>query len=171
MQAVSIPTVDSWINRWRQGGVEELADKPRSGRPLKADEAYTLLLGEVIEKDPKELGYDFRVWTIDRLRTHLEKETGIDLSESRFRALLIRKGYRYRRPKHDLSYLQDKEAKAKAEGLKKGPPRRFRTHLCGRNDADPRSTAVGPLDESWTAKAYSGNPTWDQTETTCVWWL
>jgi hypothetical protein len=47
----------------------------------------------------------------------LEKETGIDLSEGRFRALLKRKGYRYRRPKYDLSHLQDKKAKKQAEGL------------------------------------------------------
>jgi transposase len=78
---------------------------------------------EVIEKEPGEFGYDFSIWTIDRLRAHLEKETGISLSESRFRALLKRKGYRYRRPKHDLGHLQAKEAKADAaevlEGLKK----------------------------------------------------
>jgi putative transposase len=117
MQVVSIPTIYSWINRWRKGGVEELANKPRSGRPPKADDGYISLLGEVIETVPEELGYGFTVWTIDRLRAHLEKATGIDLSESRFRALLIRKGYRYRRPKHDLSHLQDKEAKAKAEEL------------------------------------------------------
>ena len=117
MQAVSIPTIYSWIKRWRSGGVEELANKPRSGRPSKADEAYCLLLDEVIEKEPAELGYDFTVWTIDRLRAHLERETDIELSESSFRALLKRKGYRYRRPKHDLSHLQDKEAKEKAGEL------------------------------------------------------
>ena len=117
MLAVSIPTIYSWINRWRRGGVEELANKPRSGRPPKADDAYISLLGEVIEKEPEELGYGFTIWTIDRLRAHLEKETGIDLSESRFRALLKREGYRYRRPKHDLSHLQDKEAKAKTVDL------------------------------------------------------
>jgi transposase len=117
MQAVSIPTIYAWIKRWRKGGVEELATKPRSGRPPKADEAYRLLLGEVIEKEPEELGYGFTVWTIDRLRAHMAKETGIDLSESRFRALLRGEGYRYRRPKHDLSHLQDKDAKEKADEL------------------------------------------------------
>ena len=50
MQAVSIPTVYSWIKRWRTGGVEELATKPRSGRPAKADKAYERLVAEVIEK-------------------------------------------------------------------------------------------------------------------------
>src|SRR3990172_6207939 len=130
MQAVSIPTIYGWINRWRKGGIEELATKPRSGRPPKADEAYSVLLGEVIEKEPGELAYGFTVWTIDRLRAHLAKETGIDLSESRFRALLKREGYRYRRPKYDLSHLQDKDAQEQADELlqklKKGPRRRFR---------------------------------------------
>jgi transposase len=123
MQAISKPTVYGIIKRWQSGGIEGLADKPRSGRPRKADDRYTLALEAVIEKDPQELGYDFTVWTVDRLRLHLEKETGIALSEARLRALLKRKGYRYRRPKHDLSHLQDKDAKAQAaellEALKK----------------------------------------------------
>lgn len=123
MQGVSLPSIYSWIGRFRSGGVEELANRGKSGRPLKADDAYTEALLEVIEKDPSELGYDFRIWTIDRLRAHLEQKTGMSLSESAFRALLKRKGYRYRRPKYDLGHLQDKAAKAQAvevlEELKK----------------------------------------------------
>jgi transposase len=117
MQAVSKPTIYGWYDRWRSGGVEGLANKPKSGRPLKADDEYTAALLEVIEKEPFELGYDFTIWTIDRLRVHLEKETGISLSESRFRALLKRTGYRYRRPKYDLSHLQNLDAKSKAAEL------------------------------------------------------
>jgi len=117
MQAVSKPTIYGWYERWRAGGVEGLANRPKSGRPPKTDEAYAAQLEAVLEKEPAELGYDFTIWTIDRLRAHLEKETGIDLSESRFRALLKRKGYRYRRPKFDLSHLQDPQAKAHADEL------------------------------------------------------
>jgi transposase len=117
MQAVSIPTVYAWIKRWRQGGIEALATQPRSGRPPKADPAYSQLLGELLEKEPAELGYGFMMWTIDRLRAHLAKETGIELSESRFRALLKREGFRYRRPKYDLHHLQDPVAKQQADEL------------------------------------------------------
>jgi transposase len=117
LQAVSIPTIYSWIKRWRKGGIEELVTKPRSGRPPKADEAYQQRVAEGVEKDPSELGYQFTVWTIDRLRWHLAQETGVELSEARFRALLKANGYRYRRPKDDLEHLQDKEAKARAEEL------------------------------------------------------
>ena len=73
-----------------------------------------LCLVDVIEKEPSEVGYDFTIWTVERLSAHLEKLTGIRLSESRLRALIKRKGYRYRRPKHDLGHLQDKAAKSKA---------------------------------------------------------
>jgi transposase len=115
MQVVTAPTIYLWINRWRSGGLEGLANKPKSGRPLKADDEYSRALEEAIAKEPSELGYDFAIWTSDRLRAHLKKKTGIDLSDSRFRALLQRKGYRYRRPKQDLGHLQDKKAKAEAE--------------------------------------------------------
>jgi transposase len=76
-------------------------------------------------KEPGELGYGFRIWTVDRLRAHLEKQTGIGLSESSFRELLKRKGYRYRRPKQDLGHLQDKKAKAQAGKLLEELKKRF----------------------------------------------
>jgi transposase len=117
MQAVSDPTIYGWIKRWRSGGLEALADKARSGRPPKADDAYSLALVEAIEKEPLAFGYNFMLWTVERLSAHLEKQTGIRLSESRLRALIKRKGYRYRRPKKDLGHLQDKDAKDQAAEL------------------------------------------------------
>jgi transposase len=116
-QMVSVPTIYNWHKLWREKGIEGLANKPKTGRPSKATEAYCRKLEEMLEKEPAEYGYRFAIWTSDRLRAHLEKETGILLSEGRFRALLKKRGYRYRRPKHDLSHLQDKEAKKKAEKL------------------------------------------------------
>ncbi len=116
-QMVSVPTIYNWHKIWREQGVEGLANRPKTGRPAKATEAYCQKLEEVLDHEPAEFGYRFAIWTSDRLRTHLDKETGILLSESRFRALLKKRGYRYRRPKHDLSHLQDKKAKKKAEKL------------------------------------------------------
>ena len=117
MQGVSVPSIYNWINRWRKGGIEGLATQPRSGRPPLADESYAVAVEETLAKEPGELGYGFRIWTVDRLRAHLEKQTGISLSESSFRELLKRKGYRYRRPKQDLGHLQDKKAKVQAGKL------------------------------------------------------
>jgi transposase len=116
-QMVSVPTIYNWHKLWREQGVEGLANRPKTGRPSKATDAYCQKLEELLEKEPSEVGYRFAIWTSDRLRAHLEQETGILLSESRFRALLKKRGYRYRRPKYDLSHLQDQNAKKKTEKL------------------------------------------------------
>ena len=116
-QMVSVPTIYNWHKLWREQGIDGLGNKPKTGRPSKASEAYCRKLEEMLEKEPAEYGYRFAIWTSDRLRAHLEKETGILLSEGRFRALLKKRGYRYRRPKHDLSHLQDQKAKKNAEKL------------------------------------------------------
>ena len=117
LHAVSKPTVYGWWQRWCDGGVEGLANRPKSGRRPKWDEDYLQLVAEVVEQEPAELGYRFTVWTVERLRLHLAKATGIELSEAAFRTLLKKQGYRYRRPKHDLGHLQDPAAKADAEEL------------------------------------------------------
>jgi transposase len=116
--------VTTWHARWRQDSLEGLANRPKSGRPGIADEDYCQVLAETLEKAPAELGYAFTVWTVKRLRDHLQKETRKVLSESRLRHLLKEKDYRYKRPKHDLHHLQDPLAKEQArellEELKKG---------------------------------------------------
>ncbi len=53
----------------------------KTGRPAKATEAYCQKLEEILEKEPAEYGYQFAVWSADRLWTHLENETGILLRE------------------------------------------------------------------------------------------
>jgi putative transposase len=125
VMAVTRATVYNWHSRFRAEGLAGLVNRPRSGRPSVADdEEYCRVLAETIDKEPPDLGYAFNIWTINRLRNHLEKETGKSLSYERFRLLLKEKGYRYRRPKHDLHHLQDQEAKEQArqllEELKKG---------------------------------------------------
>lgn len=125
VMTVSLMTVYNWHSRFREAGLEGLVDRPRSGRPsLADDEEYCRALEETIDKEPPELGYAFNLWTINRLRVHMEKKTGKRLSYERFRLLLKEKGYRYRRPKHDMHHLQDQDAKEQAhqllEELKKG---------------------------------------------------
>lgn len=118
-------TVYNWHGRWRENGLAGLSDAPRSGRPTLADENYTAKLTEVLDTDPTTLGYGFTIWTIDRLRTHMVKITDIRMSDETFRAVLRQNDYVYRRPKHDLKPLQDREARERAEeiiaDLKKKP--------------------------------------------------
>jgi transposase len=80
-----------------------LANQPKSGRPGIADEAYCRILEETLDKSPSELGYAFTIWTVKRLRDHLEKGTGKALSESSLRHLMREKDYRYKRPKSEVA--------------------------------------------------------------------
>jgi len=125
LMAVSQPTVYDWHHRWQAGGVDELANRPKSGRSRKTNESYVELLEEVVEHDPQELGYPFTIWTLERLRMHMQNQTGVELGATQFRALLKENDFVYRRPKHDLTNLQDPQARKAAEDwleeLKKVP--------------------------------------------------
>lgn len=111
-QAVMVTsnTIYAWHKRWREHGLAGLRDELRSGRPLKANQAYVKELERVLDLDPRSLELPFTIWTLNRLRLYLAEKTGILLSYTRFRALMSREGYRWKAPKHDLSHLQDRPA-------------------------------------------------------------
>jgi transposase len=113
--AVSFGSVYKWYERWCDGGLDGLANRAKTGTKPKADESYWQRVGELVELEPQTLGYEFTLWTAARLIAHMAAETGVELSVSRFRAVLKKRGYVYRRPKHDLKSLQDPEARAAAE--------------------------------------------------------
>ena len=123
--AISAGQVYWWHSRWREEGLTGLSDKERSGRPQADDEAYRQKLEQVMATDPHELGYGFNVWDTPRLMAYMEKETGVTMTDRTFRNILERLDYVYRRPKHDLTPLQEKEANERAEEtietLKKKP--------------------------------------------------
>jgi len=64
---------------------------------------------EVVDKEPKEFGYEFGRWTGKRLSEHLEKETGIKLSKSQIGRILSREKYVYIWGKSSLEDKQDKK--------------------------------------------------------------
>lgn len=124
MMLVTENTIYAWRRQWREEGLKGLYHRPKSGRPRKSNPEYRRLLEETLETDPASHGYTFTVWTSDRLRQHLENQTGISLSRGRFAMLMEEMGYVYRRPKRDLTTQQDQDAKQQAAqllgALKKG---------------------------------------------------
>jgi transposase len=126
------------INRFNAEGFASLADKPRVGRPRKRTERYVALLKETVQVNPRELGYPFSCWTLERLREHLARQTKIMLSPPHLSRLLSENGIVYRRPKHGMSHLRDPEEydekQAFLEFVKKGlcvpqPPSTYCTSM------------------------------------------
>ena len=113
--SVTVQAIYQWYHRFVQAGVEGLANRPKGHRQAKADAGYRQALEQTLASEPSELGYDFAIWTVERLRDHLARTTGKHLSISRLREIVHEQKYVYRRPKHDLTSLQDGEAKAAAQ--------------------------------------------------------
>ena len=102
-----------------------MADRPRRGRPRKTDDRYVHLLKKAVSVSPRDLGYAFTCWTLDRLREHLSRKTRVVLSAVHLSRLMAEHDIVYRRPKHGMTHLRDPkeydEKKAILDFLKRGP--------------------------------------------------
>lgn len=115
MLKVTVQALYQWYHHFIAHGIAGLANQPRGRPKAKADAHYLQVLEETLAQEPREFGYDFAIWTVERLRDHLAQVTGVHLSVSRLRMLLRQQRYVYRRPKHDLTSLQDQDAKVAAQ--------------------------------------------------------
>jgi transposase len=98
-----------WCVHGDPNKLETLEDGRAKGNYKKTNEEYTKLLLEIIDKEPKEFGYEFGRWTGKRLSEHLEKETGIKLSKSQISRILSKSKYVYIWGKYSLEDKQDKK--------------------------------------------------------------
>lgn len=131
---ISPLTVVRIIKRFNAEGLTALPDKPRTGRPRKATNRYVEMLKGLVLKSPRDLGYPFSSWTLDRLREHLAKVTGVILNPLYLSRLMGKHGIVYRRPKHVMAHLRNpqdyNEKKAVLDFLKKTRPDPKRTSTC-----------------------------------------
>jgi transposase len=103
----TIQTVLKTIHRFNAEGLASLVDKPRSGRPPKATDQYVEVLKEAVQRSPRDLGYPFSSWTLERLREHVGHQTGVLLNPRYLSSLMGKHGIVYRRPKHLMAHLRD----------------------------------------------------------------
>jgi len=90
-------TVRRWLKRFNAGGLADLADEPRSGRPptYTAEEVGMIIATSLT--DPADLDLPFGSWTLDRLTAYLHEAQGLTISRSRIGALLQQEGLRWRK--------------------------------------------------------------------------
>jgi transposase len=104
---VSHQTVYNWAGRFQQReGLElrsRLADAPRHGRPPSALGIIDPLIAEVIDTDPRKLGYHATVWTAPLLREFLDQVHGIAVSQKSVTFAIARLRMRWKRPRHQLA--------------------------------------------------------------------
>jgi len=105
----------AWRDRFLAEGRSGLADRARSGRPPKLDAAALAFLSEALEQGPQAYGLPVTVWSIRDLQALLKRERGLEVSIYTVHRRVQALGYRYRRPRHDLTHRQDVEAVAAAK--------------------------------------------------------
>ncbi len=92
-------TVYGWLAKQRAGGNKALHAKPVPGRPPKlsveqARRIYTLVVGT----DPRQLQFEFALWTRDMVGELIAREFGIALSRTAVGRLLRKMGLSPQRP-------------------------------------------------------------------------
>jgi transposase len=104
---VSRQSVYNWVDRFgRREGLDlraRLLDAPRSGRPPTAAGIIDPLIAEVIDKDPRELGYRSTNWTAGLLVRYLKRSQGVEVSRRSVGLAIDRLGIRWKRPRHQLA--------------------------------------------------------------------
>jgi transposase len=109
--SVTRQTVYNWAERFRQrDGLDlraRLLDAPRPGRPPTALGIIDPLIAQLIDKDPREFGYQAVVWTAPLLMRHLKQAHGVEVSRRSIGPALERLRIRWKRPRHQLSSRPD----------------------------------------------------------------
>jgi transposase len=103
-------TVFGWVAKYREGGVEALAARPVPGRPPKLSGAQLARLYHlIVGRDPRQLSFEFALWTREMVRDLIRREFGVRLSEVSVGRLLRKLGLSPQRPLW-RAYQQDAAA-------------------------------------------------------------
>jgi transposase len=100
-------TIYNWANRLQERKdlpfAQRLDDAPRSGRPCTAQGIIDDWLDEIIDTDPRLLGYRATVWTAPLLVHYLVEHHQIDVSCQSVHLALARLRIRWKRPRYGLA--------------------------------------------------------------------
>jgi transposase len=103
-------TVYGWLAVYREGGKDALKARPVPGRPPKlGGPQLSRLYGLIVGRDPRQLQFEFALWTREMVREVIRREFRVSLSVVSVGRLLRRLGLSPQRPLH-RAYQQDPEA-------------------------------------------------------------
>lgn len=107
--------VRAWRSRFLSQGRVGLVDRSRCGRPPKLTATALAVLGDALERGPQAYGVPMTIWSLRDLQRLLGQECQVQVSLDTVQRTVQALGYRYRRPRHDLTHRQDRQAVAAAQ--------------------------------------------------------
>lgn len=144
-------TVYGWLARYREGGKRSLVARPVPGRPPKLGGAQLQRLYElVVGHDPRQLQFEFGLWSRDMVRALIRREFKVRLSAVSVGRLLRKVGLSPQRPVH-RAYQQDPEAVAEWKAV---------TYPGLRVEAEQAGATIYFADEAGIRSDYHAGSTW-----------
>lgn len=86
------------IQAFNGAGLQGIIPQPKGGRPPKLTAEFLKKLLELVEADPRDLGYAFSSWTAGLLAAVLQEQLELEVSESCVRRALHQQDYTVQRP-------------------------------------------------------------------------
>lgn len=113
MLDVHYNSVGEWLRKYEAGGIDELFDKPKSGRPPILTTAEIKKVEKFIKAEPRQL---------KSVLAKIEEKLGKIISLDTLKRVIKSRDYTYRRVRKSLKSKRDEadfESKKKAENIEK----------------------------------------------------
>ncbi len=96
-------TVQRWVRRFEEGGLEGLREGERSGRPRMLDASQWRKLQGELRKSPRDFGLAATLWDGPVLCEHLRRRYGVDLGVRQCQRIFRQMGFRLRKPRPQVA--------------------------------------------------------------------
>jgi len=96
-------TVQRWVNRFEEGGLDALREGERSGRPRTLDAKDWRKLQSDLRKTPRDFDLAATLWDGPVLSEHLRRRYGVDLGVRQCQRVFRELGFRLRKPRPQVA--------------------------------------------------------------------
>lgn len=114
-------SLNQWMHKVNEEGLEALKSKPRHGRPPRLDSKTALELEHYLERSPQDFGINRSQWDGPTLVAHLKRHFGIKIKVRQAQNWLHQLGYRLKRASYSYLQAREKGARRFRNVLKKTP--------------------------------------------------
>jgi len=114
-------TVQRWVRRFEEGGLEGLREGERSGRPRTLEAKQWRKLQGDLRKSPRDFGLAATLWDGPVLSEHLRQHYGVDLGIRQCQRMFRQMGFRLRKPRPQVAQADPRKVAAVKKTPTAGP--------------------------------------------------
>ena len=96
-------TVQRWVKRFEEYGLDGLREGERPGRPATLDAKQWAALGRDMRRAPDEFGHAAHLWDGKLLSLHLRRHYGVELGVRQCQRIFGQMGFRLRKPRPQVA--------------------------------------------------------------------